>query len=1079
MEGVVRDETTRDPIAGARVSIVETELYALTNENGYYVIDSVPVGVHNVRVQLIGFQAKVFTNQQVIDGLPTSVNFDLARSILRIEGVVVTGVAEQTQAVKLPFTVEHVSGDELPVAPQSADEAIRGKVAGVQIVSGSGLPGSESAITLRGTTSIDAEGRTNEPLYVVDGVIVGASMVDIDALSIESIEVVKGAAGAALYGARAANGVIQITTSGGSRMPDGETSFIIRSEFGRNELQNSILRPEHHYFRQDNTGAWTDAAGNALTPDTILNPDSTLTVITTREKRQIDEVRDSTLLLPGTDPLCTPAPDDTDCWTKWSYAVADNPYYTPIYDQIDLFYNPGTFFTNSIHVQHRSGATNFSVNGYSTSESGVVDGLDGFQRRGARLNLDHRIGREFDFSANAYFSQSVADDPSAGGDNPFWDLAFTDPDVKLDTLFDPPRDSQDFLVPPVPGIITGNPLYAAQNSDVERTRGRTMGSIALRWRPATVFDLSGDLSYDRSDRNTTDYYFKGYRTNSSADWRSQGALAKHSATTNALNASLSATFTKRFGLLNTVFKGRALVERTKLDVFQATAWEMVVTQTKDLDMGTRDLAQVTGSSSEVKSLGYFLSTQLDLADRYIADLLIRRDGSSLFGADKRWHTYYRLSASYRISMEPWWPLSFLNEFKLRFSQGTAGGRPQFEAQYETYAVEGGAVSKGTLGNRDLKPEHATERELGVDLIALGRLSMTVTYATSTIENQILRVPLISYYGFTHQWQNAGTLETDTWEGTLQAAIVQTPSVGWNLNFVIDRTRGRITEFDLPPYRSGSGGAFYVRDGEEVGTLYGMRWATNCGEILTESGFGAQAVCDGFRVNDDGYLVPVGVGNSYTDGIDKHMYGSKITLDGTEFDWGLPVAATEVQTTTLPDGGTRTDTTEYVRMGNTQPRYSFGIGNTLRWKGFSFYALFDAQMGGHIYNNTRQGVIRWLVPSADVDQAGKSENQKKPTVYYNRLYSIGSDNSHFVEDGTNLKLRELTLRYTFGRSQLEGILGGFVKRLSLAVIGRNLHTWTGYTGYDPEVAGQNSTVYRYDSSGYPNYRSFTGMVEIEF
>ena len=178
VEGTVRDAESGDPIANARVTVVGTELAATTNQNGYYALESVPVGTHNVRVSVIGYQPVTITNQSVTAGLPTTVNFTLQRSILRIEGVVVTGVAEQTQAVKLPFTVDQVSSEDIPVPPQSAEESLRGKVAGVKIVRGSGRPGDGVSMLLRGATSINTSGRTNEPLYIVDGVILGASMVD-------------------------------------------------------------------------------------------------------------------------------------------------------------------------------------------------------------------------------------------------------------------------------------------------------------------------------------------------------------------------------------------------------------------------------------------------------------------------------------------------------------------------------------------------------------------------------------------------------------------------------------------------------------------------------------------------------------------------------------------------------------------------------------------------------------------------------------------------------------------------------------------------------------------------------------
>ena len=180
------------------------------------------------------------TNQVVSAGLPTTVNFSLQASILRIEGVVVTGVASQTEVVKLPFTVDQVSGEDLPVPPQTAEESIRGKVAGARVIRGEGTPGESSvSVLLRGATSINTAGRSNEPLYVVDGVILGSSMVDVDALNIESIEVVKGASAAALYGARAANGVVSITTQRGRDIPEGDTRITWRSEFGRNNIENT------------------------------------------------------------------------------------------------------------------------------------------------------------------------------------------------------------------------------------------------------------------------------------------------------------------------------------------------------------------------------------------------------------------------------------------------------------------------------------------------------------------------------------------------------------------------------------------------------------------------------------------------------------------------------------------------------------------------------------------------------------------------------------------------------------------------------------------------------------------------
>jgi len=1100
VEGVVRQREVGDPIPGARVSIVGTVLFSLTNENGYYVIDSIPAGVYDIRASVIGFQSVVLTNQEVNAGLPTLVDFPLTPSILRLEGVVVTGVAEQTAAVKLPFTVDQVSDDEIPVPPQTPEEALRGRVAGVTVVTGAGEPGTGADVLLRGGTSINTTGRSNAPLYVVDGVILGESTVDVDALDIEKIEVVKGAAAAALYGSRAANGVISIQTKRGDEIPQGETRIVFRSEIGRNQLQQDYPVPESHYFRQNGNGEWVDADGNPIPPDTLFAFDTTFTppgdtiVDTTvteinmpRDKRQIDEVRDSTFFLAvgdsvlkddGTYTYCVPAPGDTDCWTKWNYAVSDNPYTSPTFDNLALFFNPGSFYTNSLSVSHRTGSTNLRASAYTTRESGVIEGLDGYVRRGARLNVDQRIGTSFDLSVNGYYSQSVTDAVS-GWEFPFEAIQLAAPDVNLDTLNPNPRDSNDFART---SGIDENPLYSVRNTDLERRRSRLLGGLQLRWRPLQILDFAANLSVDRADLHRTQYYFKGWG-NYSNSWQAEGELTKRNTLNQALNASLSATFSERFGALATTVKGRVLAERNEFERFKAEGSDFAVTATKNFDATNPERDRASGSNSQVRSLGYFLSTNLDYKDRYIADLLVRRDGSSLFGSDERWHTYYRIGGAYRMALEPWWPLPFLNEFKLRYSRGTAGGRPAFLAQYETLDVQEGLLTKSTWGNRNLRPELATEDEFGVDMIAFGNLSLTVVHARTKTEDQLLLVPLVSYKGFLDQWQNAGTLESKTWEGSLQWGVIQKANVGWNLNFVVDRTRTEITRLDVPPYKFSYG--FYMKEGEELGSLWGTKWATQCGEILTSNGLGVGTACENFELNDDGYLVPVGAGNHYTDGIDRNLYGSRITIDGQGFKWGFPVAAHEVLTDTLADGGVVVDTTKYLPLGNTFPAYRVGLGNTIRFKGFSVYALFDAQVGADMYNRARWLALfydEYQLAAVELDQAGKPENRKKPTTYYEEL-SRGEErlNSHFMEDASFVKFRELAVRYTFGRDALDGVLGGIFKRISLSIIGRNIHTWTNYSGYDPEVAqgSGSSAIYRVDDYWYPNMRTWTGSVEIEF
>ncbi|MGH7528868.1 MAG: SusC/RagA family TonB-linked outer membrane protein [Gemmatimonadales bacterium] len=1054
IEGRVTSELDGAPIAGARIRILGTALTAITDPNGFYNIADVPAGSYSVRVAAVEYRSHTLTDQTVVAGQTLTVAFVLGSIPFSLEEVVVTGVAEQTSTVKLPFVVEKLSAEDLPVAGVNVVESIRGKMAGVRIVRAQGTPGSAASVQLRGAASINVEGRSNEPLYVVDGVILTASMVDIDALDVASVEVVKGAAGAALYGARAASGVISIQTNRGRSMLDGQTRFALRSEVGVNGLERKIAQSQSHWYQVDANGNWimTQTIGG-MDVDTLVSPNDRALATRLGWRTKIDYVRDG-----AGDPL---------------YAIADNRYSGVTYDNLDRFFNPGSFHTTTGTLTHRAGNTNFLASFHETREGGVVEGIEGYRRRGGRVNVDHYLAGKLEFSATAFYSQSSADDPQ-GGENAFYGLNFYPIDVNLLELNPNPRDANDFLVNPDASVVEANPIYSARNNDETHRRSRFLGSLRARWRPTDFFDLETDFSFDRGDRNRTFFFFRGFRT-TDAPFESGGQLTKDHLLSQAINASLTATFSKTFGAgqLRTVTRARALVERAEVGFFQAQANQLLTGDVKDLDAGDPQLNDITSENREVRSLGYFLSTQLDYRDRYIIDALIRRDGSSLFGSNERWQWYYRLSGAYRLSQEPWWPfIDVLNEFKVRASRGTAGGRPNFFAQYETYDVSGGSVSKATLGNINLKPELVTETEVGIDLIALDRLALSLTYAKSVAEDQILRVPLAGYAGFEDRWDNAGTLDSKTWEASVEAAVIQRPDLSWRMSLVADRTRQVITDLTVPSFLQN--GIYRFAPGERLGNMYGHRWATRCSEVFSPTaGFGAS--CNQFAVNDDGYLVPVGAGNTWTDGIDQNLYGTTITIDGIDYAWGLPFHAQEVQTN--PQTG-QVDTTIFLFMGNTFPDFNFGFGNTISYKGFTLYALFDAQIGGDIYNNTRQWPHRennaW-----ETDQAGKPMNQRKPIAYYTRLYDVNADNSHFVEDGSFVKFRELSLRYSFDVP--DRIFQGRVKRIGVSLIGRNLITWSGYSGYDPEVLiGPNEPVWkRYDAFDYPNFRTFTAGITLEF
>ncbi|MFQ5750703.1 MAG: SusC/RagA family TonB-linked outer membrane protein, partial [bacterium] len=859
--------------------------------------------------------------------------------------------------------------------------------------------------------------------------ILGANQTDLDALDIESMEVVKGAAAASIWGARAANGIIQIKTKRGSNLAMNRTRITLTSELGWNQLslKSKDYISQHHEFKVNANGEFVDNDGNVVDfGDAVLDKEES------------------------------------------GQTFQDNVFPGKLYDNIALFFDPGTYNRNSASISHNSGSTNYRISFGNLKEAGVVMGQEGYRRNNLRLNFDHKINRNFDFSFTGYYSSSKRDDPDdpnySNSPNPFYGMMFINPNSNL---LAPNDDGTPYILQPDPRTLEENPLYAINNAEISFKRQRIQGSLNLRYSPWNWINVSGDFSFDRSDRLREEYYFKGFKTIDGG--LNTGRMDKSNSYDEAINASITATITKRFGDLTSRTQLRYLLEDTEYNNTYASGQDLAVNDVRDLGV-IQGEKTINSTLEKVLSAGYYFTTGMDFRDKYIADFLVRRDGSSLFGPDDRWNTYFRVSGAYRLSQESWWFTDKINEFKIRYSLGTAGGRPSFTDQYETFSVSSGTVSKGNLGNKKLKPEFATEQEFGVNMTLLDRFGVELVYAKTKVKDQLLQVPLAGYYGFGNQWRNAGTLETNTLEASINSSILRSHDMSWSANLVFDRSRQKITEFDLPAFRYGPGNAFYKRNGEVFGSMYGVKWMTNFNELNThDEGIHANS-SDLFDVNDDGLLVPVGAGNTYQSG----LWGTEVVIDGETYDWGMPIEYID-----FDDKG---NITTFHKIGDVVPDFNVGLSTTFRWKGFTTYLLFDAEVGGEIYNNTRQWAYREL-RHKDVDQFGKPEKLKKPIDYYAKLYNVNAINSWFVEEGTYLKMRELNVSYAFDRSLLSSLFGDFIgrslNRLSIGLRGRNLLTWTDYSGFDPEVGQGNATQLRYDGFRYPNYRTFTGYVEIEF
>ncbi|MFQ5674411.1 MAG: hypothetical protein ACE5G1_00820 [bacterium] len=744
------------------------------------------------------------------------------------------------------------------------------------------------------------------------------------------------------------------------------------------------------------------------------------------------------------------------------------------FDQIGTFFSEGLYATNTLSISRNMENTNFLVSFTNLKESGIIRGVDGQDRRSVRVNIDHKIRSNITLGVTGLFSQSKRDLIDDGRSDPIFALTFMNPDAKLDL-----RNADGNLFFRIPGNPEDNPLYIIENNDREGTRRRVMGSFNSRWTPIKQFSLEGNFSYDRSDRNDERFWPIGFESVDPGRQR-LGEFDLVDRFDEAFNGSVTAAYSERFGELTLRSKARALFERATFKRNDIEAVDLGVRGTRSVSTANPGVSEISSTTEEVRSSGYSFITGLDYKDRYIGDFLVRRDGSSLFGPDERWATYFRVSGAWRLSEESFWPFEDIQEFKIRSSYGTAGGRPNFRARFETWSVSGGNVTKSTLGNKELKPELNKELEIGVDMLLFNRFNVELTHARSTVEDQLLFVPLPKFNGFTDQWQNAGELQTRTWEATVSAVIKQSRDLTWTAGVTFDRSTNKITRLDVPAYRVTE---LRIEEGEELGAIFGDEFIRGDFNKLP-----AGIPTNQFQVNDDGFVVWVGEGNSFRDGISKELGGTSTTMtdqfgNDHTFKWGMPVLFKEA---VLNADGSFKEFNTFQKIGSTIPDFNLGFTSTIRYKGFNIYTLFDAQIGGDIYSNTLQWGLREN-KLGEADQSGKPDELKKPFQYYQTLYNVNAVTNHFVQDGTFLKVRELRVSYSFNRKQLSGLLGGILNKLTIGISGRNLFTFTGYDGFDPEVGNvrggnqsvASSVISRTDLHAIPNFRTFSGVFEIEF
>jgi len=1073
------------PLQGANVFITEMNISVGSNAAGRYTITIPGQRVNGqsvmVRVRSIGYKpiAKPVT---VAAGTQT-VDFALIEDVNRLDEVVVTGVAAGTAARNVPFAVAHLDSTQMPVVGGNAVQQLQGKVAGANIVAASGRPGAAPAVVLRGPTSINASGRSQGPLYIVDGILLQGSTPDLNPNDIESFEVVKGAAAASLYGARAGGGVINITTKTGRTASEG-IKVGVRSEYGRNDIPHEFAIAKETALPFDPSGQFycanVAAGGSPCARYIDMNA----------ERRRINDVSSTNAIPPQS--------------FLHDFGIANNPNryrslmmfqantFPETYDQVEQATKTDAWTNTNVDLRGKTGNTGYYASAGYAKQAGAFQYLRGYERGSARLNLDQLIGTKLSFTGTTYYSTQREDGTNQqGGDNgtAFFRLSRSPAFVDQHTV-----DSQGRLYirsnPLGQGSQNENPLYNLQQNRDQNLGTRFLGSVQGRYAALDWLDFNGDFAYDRGGATYTVIADRGFRTTTSNPAAAVGNISSESDDNRSFNTSFGAAARPSLlSNLSSTFTAQVLYDAQKTQFGYGYGEDLAVPNLFTLNAAHSN-KDIQSSLTDVRSLSYRAGGSFEYRDRYVLDLNIRREGSSLFGSANRWATFPRVAGAWIASSESWFPApDMFSLLKFRAAWGKAGQRPSPVAQYETFSISRstGAISPNTLGNVNLKPEILTETELGTDIELFHRYAVNLTYAHSLADNQILLVPAPAASGFPNQWQNAGQLENKTWEASLDVPIMNNQNVRWSTRLIYDRNRAVITKLDAPPYNTtggvqGSESMYFVRPGERLGTIYGGAYVTSCSQL--PGAFAGQ--CGGagsqFQRNSDGFIVWTG-GYAPTQGITNNLWNASLNPSdapwGVRSVWGMPIRLRDSLNAPMQ-----------VALGNSMPDFHAGWSSNFSYRKFTAYGLLDGAFGRKVWNEGYHWALGDFM-AGTVDQAGKSVEDAKPIGYYYRagpadvggstgvggLYNVLGPTSESVEDASYVKLREASLSYNIGPVGGQG-------NWTLGLVGRNLYTWTKYRGYDPEVGrgGQqlnNAALNGIDYFSFPNLRTFTVQVSTAF
>jgi TonB-linked SusC/RagA family outer membrane protein len=781
--GKVTDAQSGETVPGANVLLVEITRGTATSVDGDYTIEDVPVGTYTLRVSFVGYTT--YEQQvQIQAGETLTHNVELGAANLGLDEVIVTGYGTQTKR-ELTGSISTVSSEDIEGVPvQNTESLLQGSAAGVTVTTTSGNPGGAFQVLIRGNGSINA---ASQPLYIVDGVQVSFSqqsgltsqspLNSISPSDIESIEVLKDASAAAIYGSQAANGVVLITTKRGQA---GNTQVSVRAERGFTDVTERV-----GYL---NTPEYLDYFAEATNHET---------------GQPIDEAR-----------------------SDWETAFA-SAYGTPgrdgqlaNFDWLDYIYQRGVSQNYNASVSGGDQRTRFYVSGGMELVDGHIFNSN-FDRLNLRSNLDHEVSEKFNMGLNLNVSQQNQFGICQDGifvNCPPSQAMFQNP-----MTFDKYDDGE--YANSVLGPVAWNP--AVIRDEVERNVQTisVLGNVNADYQFTDWLSFNGSLGADY--RNVEDERYETPIARPSEG----GSLAYDYR--NVYNITANAIFNMQ-RTFNDIHNISGLVGTE----YRRDYWTVVATTGEGFPgsffkvlNASSTPTQAAGTNSEFRLGSYFANAKYNYNERYYLTLVGRYDGHSRFGSDTRWGFFPSISGAWRISEEDFFNVDFISDLKLRAGFGTTGNAAigNFSARglYSAVGSYSGqtALTPTQLANANLSWEEAQEVNLGLDFeLWQGRLSGSVDAYQRDNENLLLDRELPSESGFGEITENVGSVRNEGIEVTLNSVNVTTRDFSWSTRFNIAFQDNEVLDLGETEVLNENSTFQELRVGQKIGVIQVPDWA---------------------------------------------------------------------------------------------------------------------------------------------------------------------------------------------------------------------------------------------------------------